>query len=273
MPVGSDAGPPVILLPPSEGKAEGGDGPRWRRASRAFGQLDRQRRAVRDAVRDAVMQDEAAAARLLGARGASLTRALAYWGALDTAPTRPAALRYTGVVWRALDPAGLTPAVRRRLDERVLVPSGLWGLSAATDGIPAYRLPMGARVPPLGGLAAYWRPHLAPLIAARAGAGWIIDLLPAGYAAALDAVVLGGGRHVRVRLVERDGARAIGHAGKELKGLLARAILAADARDPAALAELEVPGLTRGVVTPARGGEPAAVTFARTEQGSAARGS
>ena len=32
---------------------------------------------------------------------------------------------------------------------RVVVPSGLWGLVAASDPVPAYRLKMATRVPPL----------------------------------------------------------------------------------------------------------------------------
>ena len=39
------------------------------------------------------------------------------------------------------------------------------------------------------------------------------------------------------------GGRAMGHAGKALKGRLARALLEAGARDPAGVERLHVPGL------------------------------
>jgi cytoplasmic iron level regulating protein YaaA (DUF328/UPF0246 family) len=221
---------------------------------------------VRDAVRRAIAAEgETGAAALLGARGAHLARALAEWEALDAAPTLPAAERYTGVVWGALGVASLDRAARRRLDARVLVPSGLWGLLAATDAVPAYRLRMGARVAPLGRLTTMWRPRLTPLIDARAAGGWVIDLLPDEHAAAFDGDLLVRSRHLRVEMVDEgpEGRRSVGHAGKSLKGLLARAILEAGATTPRAVAGLKVPGLTLGSShIPRRG--PAALTFVRT---------
>jgi len=232
---------PVLLLPPSEGKAPGGGRPAWPDAPQSFPELLTHRVGVRDAVRSAIRGGDAE--RLLGVRGPHLERALAEWTALDDAPTLPAHARYSGVVWGALDPAGLDAASRRRLLRRVLVPSGLWGLVAAGDRLPAYRLKMGARVPPLGPLAAYWRPLVTPLVAARAGRGWIIDLLPEEHAAVLDPALLEGARRVRVELRDGPGGRAAGHAGKAAKGRLARAVLEADVRDPAGLLRLRVPGL------------------------------
>jgi len=254
----------VILLPPSEGKAPGGDGPPWGDAAHTFDALGEARTTVAGAVRAALAGDAAARSRLLGARGPLLERALAEWEDLDEAPTLPAHDRYRGVVWSALDPSTLSRAARRRLHARVLVPSGLWGLVAASDPIPAYRLKMGASVPPLGPLAAWWRPLITPLLDRRAGGGWIIDLLPLEHAGALDPAGLTRSRLLRVSLVEvgDDGARrAAGHAGKHLKGLLARAILESGAATPRAVGALDVPGLRSEGVSRTPGG--ATVVFAR----------
>lgn len=102
------------------------------------------------------------------------------------------------------------------MDARVLVPSGLWGLVAAADPIPAYRLKMSARVPPIGSLAAFWRPRITPVIDRLAGGGWIIDLLPREHAAAIDAGALRESRLLRVELVEDGpgGPRAVGHGAR-----------------------------------------------------------
>ena len=258
----------VILLPPSEGKAPDGGGPPWPRAGGAFPELGEARIAVRDAVRAVLAGDGPAAARLLAARGPHLERALAEWGELDDAPTLPAWDRYRGVVWAALAPAALDRAARRRLLARVLVPSGLWGLVAAGDPVPAYRLRMGAGVPPLGPLAAFWRPRITPLIDGRAAGGWVIDLLPREHAAAIDPAGLEASRHLRIALVEDGGGgerRATGHAGKHLKGLLARAILESGASTPRAVAALSVPGLRSEGATRAPGG--AEVVFTRAAAG------
>ena len=79
----------------------------------------------------------------------------------------------------------------------------------------------------------------------------------------MDPAGLGRARLVRVEIVEEGegGPRALGHAGKALKGRLARAILEADARTPAAVAALEVPGL-RAVALDAPRGGVARVAFA-----------
>jgi uncharacterized protein len=235
---------PVILLPPSEGKAQGGKRAPWGAAPHAFRELDTARIPVRDAVRRLLAGDRANAERLLGVRGRHLAEALTDWEALDDAPTMPAVQRYSGVVWAALDPTRLDPPARRRLNARVVVPSGLWGLAAASDPIPAYRLKMSARLSPMGALAAYWRPKITPIIDARARGGWVIDLLPNEHAAAVAFGALEVSRHLRVELLEDDGARrSVGHDGKSLKGLLARGILIADARTPDEVAAVHVSGL------------------------------
>lgn len=253
----------VVLLPPSEGKAPGGSGPPWQAAAGAFAALAPDRVRVRDAVRAVLAEGEGAASALLGARGPHLARALAEWDDLDAAPTLPAASRYTGVVWGALDPTALSPAARRRLRSWVLVPSGLWGLAAAGDPLPAYRLSMAARVPSLGGLAAFWRPRITPLVAARAGGGWVIDMLPAAHAAAIDPAGLRSARLLRVELAEggAGGRRAMGHGGKALKGALARALLEAGARDAASVARLAVPGLRLDATVRDGHGGPVRMTF------------
>lgn len=235
---------PVILLPPSEGKAAGGEGPPVDWSDGRFGVLADNRLTVRDAVRR-VLRRTADAERLLGVKGAYLERALAEWAELDDSPTVPAAARYSGVVWGAVDVPGMDATTRRRLMSRVVIPSGLWGLVGAADGIPAYRLKMGARVGSLGVLSRWWLPRVSPLLATRAGRGAIIDLLPQEHAAALDPSVLRPGALVRVEIVEDGpvGRRAVGHAGKAVKGRLARAILGEDARTADDIAAIAVDGL------------------------------
>ena len=233
----------MLLLPPSEGKAPGGDGPPWADGPRAFPALNRRRVRVRNAVRRALRAAPDGGERLLGARGPTLERSRAEWKELDSAPTLPAWRRYSGVVWEALSPATLSPAGAAGLRERVLVPSGLWGLLAATDPVPPYRLRMAARVEPLGTLARFWRDPVTAALSERAGAGWIVDLLPGEHSAAVDAGGLRGARLVRVELVTGGARRAAGHAGKHAKGLLARAVLETGARAPDEVAALDVVGL------------------------------
>lgn len=161
---------------------------------------------------------------MLGVRGELLERAVDATRALvrGEAPVLPAWRRYTGVVWAALDPITLAPAARRR----VLVPSGVYGLTSAADPVADYRLRLLVALGGLGRLSAFWRPEVTGALCRRAGGRTVVDLLPSEHADAVDyARLAGAARVVRVRFVSADGARAVGHAAKVAKGRLARAVL------------------------------------------------
>jgi hypothetical protein len=212
----------VILLPPSEGKAEGGRGAPWSPDAGTFGtQLASRRAAVAKALRRAKGGDE----HLLGVRGANLDRARHANRSLVGAPTMPAWQRYTGVVWDHLAPADLTAAQRRS----IIVVSGLHGLIRGDDPIPDYRLKIGVNLAPLGYLSTWWRTALSDALgdeldggATRRGATrFVIDLLPAEHRAAW---VPDGVDGVSVVLRDRGG-RSGGHFAKAAKGELARHLL------------------------------------------------
>jgi len=215
--------PPLLLLPPSEGKAAGG-----RRAGRpdSFAEGLAAPRAAVLAELGRVLRrpDTRRRTAVLGVRGELLDRALAATAELvdGTAPVLPAWRRYSGVVWAGLDPATLNPTDRRR----ILVPSALYGLTTAADPVADYRLRFLVALGRLGRLSTYWRPTLTPVLAARARGRVVVDLLPAEHAHALDLADLDGSvRVLHVRFVSADGRRAVGHEAKSAKGRLARALL------------------------------------------------
>ncbi|HEX4811273.1 MAG TPA: peroxide stress protein YaaA [Nonomuraea sp.] len=202
----------MILLPPSEGKAPEGSGPPV--AALSFPTLDRGRKRVMTAlVRASKRRD---ALDVLG-----LTPGLAGEAArnvvLKTAPTLPAAELYTGVLYDNLGLATLDDAARRRAEESILIFSGLWGVVRITDRIPPYRLSMGVNLPPVGGLAAFWRPRVSKVLDALPGL--VVDLRSATYAGAWQP----GERSVTVR-VFRDG-KVVSHMAKATRGEIARALV------------------------------------------------
>jgi len=201
----------IVLLPPSEGKAEGGRGT-WSFEAGAFGALGDGRRAVVAALAEADPK-------VFGATGARAERAADAVRALvaETAPALPAWRRFTGVVWEHLDPATLPPAARRR----ILVPSAVLGLCRGDDPTPDFRLKFGVSLPGLGRLDRWWRPALTSALARSRGP--VVDLLPNEHAAALDLSSLGS-RVVRVTFADAGGA-AVGHNAKAVKGRVARTVL------------------------------------------------
>jgi len=210
----------MLLLPPSEGKADGGNARRatWSPDSGSLGsRLAEHRLDVVEALAAAHGGDE----KLLGVKGDHLLRAQSANSSLVGAPTLPAWQRYTGVVWDHLDPSSLEAASRRQ----ILVVSGLLGLVRADDPVPDYRLKMGANLPPLGKLSTWWREAVTAEIARAARNRVVVDLLPQEHRAAWDPSSSGRPiEAISVALVDPTGKPG-GHFAKAAKGELARAIL------------------------------------------------
>lgn len=206
---------PVILLPPSEGKAPGGTGGSWAAGTMADGALDRARREVLRAARQA---------------GATPNRA----------GTLPAMERYTGVLYKELSWSTLPAAARRRGDQQVRTVSGLWGLVAPTDPIPPYKLKMSAALPGLGRLSTWWRPRLAPVVADLVAGRVVWDLLPIEHAAAMDWTQAEPLQRVTVRFLDADG-KLVSHWNKLLKGSLVRWLLTTQPAGPEALEAFDHP--------------------------------
>lgn len=210
----------VILLPPSEGKAPGGDGPAWSVDDGRFGP---QLAAGRTRVINGLRRAKGGTAKQLGAKADRLTAAKAANLGVVGAPTLPAHARFTGVVWGHLDPPSLPARARRRAEAGVLVLSALTGITAWGDPVPDFRLTLSASVPPVGNVGAFWRPVLSPVLNAWLEGHTVIDLLPNEHRAAW---VPEPDRYDlrRPTLLHRNGTPA-GHGGKAAKGLLARALL------------------------------------------------
>jgi cytoplasmic iron level regulating protein YaaA (DUF328/UPF0246 family) len=213
----------VLLLPPSEGKVAGGDGPAWAADAGVFGGLAAQRTRVANALR----RHRGGTGRMLGATGSLLRAARAANLALVGAPTLPAWQRFSGVVWEHLGPTTLGAAARRRARAGVVVVNAVTGLAAWDDPVPDFRLKLSASVPPVGNLASFWRAPLSRALHDRLVGHTVVDLLPNEHRAAWTADPEGDTyRLVRPGLATPDGKPA-GHAGKAAKGRLARALLEA----------------------------------------------
>ncbi|MFP3906954.1 MAG: peroxide stress protein YaaA [Acidimicrobiales bacterium] len=214
---------PLVLLPPSQGKAEGGRG-RFRPRTGSFAGLAAQRREVIEALGAALGDDPGLASTLFGAEGPLLDRAI---GSIErlvagTAPVVPGAARFTGVVWDHLAPSTVDDTCL----ERLIVPSALLGAVTGTDPTPDHRLTFTVSVPGLGRLDRWWRPELSKAVIDLVGGRPVVEMLPTEHQRALDLdEVAASAPLVRVRFVSRTGSRAVGHAAKAVKGIAARTVL------------------------------------------------
>lgn len=234
--------PALILLPPSKTMSLDADGPPWT----PEGPLRDARQTVAEAYQRTARSNRARFGTAVDASGELLEDARELAADLFTMPTGPAGLRYTGQLHAHAGYAGLSGTERRRYSEHVRVVSGLLGLVAPDEAVPAYRLPMGAQLPRVGPLATFWRAPLSAEVARQADGEPIWDLLSAEYQRAL---AVPAEQHVVVRLERADGRAAPAVIGKQVKGALARYLALHDA-DPAALGGFEIQGFRLAEVRP-----------------------
>ena len=215
----------LVLLPPSETKAAGGDGPPLDLAVLTAPELT----AVRTELVEALVElsgDVPASRAALGlspAQDDQIARNAALW----TSPTRPALERYTGVLYDALDVRSFTRAQRARAGRRLAVGSALFGLVRAADPVPAYRLSAGSALPGLPTLRSIWKPALSPVL--TASDELVVDLRSGSYAALAPAP---GAVTVEVLSERADGSRSVvSHFNKSHKGRVAR-LLATTTAEP-----------------------------------------
>lgn len=239
---------PLILLPPSEGKAPGGSGPSVSDGSLSFPELDAERRKVAEALA-AAMDDDALAAKLLGVKGATLDAAREANRRVLVSPTLPAIERYTGVLYDALDWPSLPGRLKRRGANQIVIFSGLWGAVRATDPIPDYKLKMGGSIPGIGKVNTFWRPSLTPALDPLVRGRTVWDLLPNEHSAAWNPDPASPRTRISVKFIDeatdpKTGERkrtVVNHWNKLLKGALVRHVLDTGLDDPEGLRTFDHP--------------------------------
>ncbi len=229
----------IVLLPPSETKADGGDGALDPTAL-GFPSLRGRRRTALAALKRVPLSNAPVVLKL-GDRTAQEAR----WNReLTTAPVRPAAERYTGVLYDGLGVPALDSEARTWLDDHAVIASALFGLLRAGDRIPRYRLSGSTALPGLP-LKAHWRDAVSGALAATGE--WLLDARSAAYVALGPAPASSAFLHV-----EDAGGRALNHFNKHAKGVLTRA-LAEQRPDAASRADLLDWAADAGVPLVARG--------------------
>lgn len=219
----------LILLPPSETKADGGDGAPLDLDALSFPELTAIRRKLADVLVRLAAKPELSQ-KWLGLSKSQLgeiDRNAALW----TSGTRPAIERYTGVLYDAFDYASLTAADRTLVAERVGIGSALFGATRAADPIPGYRLSGGNKLPRLGTLGSQWKPKLTKVLSAADEV--VVDLRSGAYQ---QLGPVPGAITVQVLTEAADGSRSVvSHFNKHHKGLVARSL----ATSPAAPATID----------------------------------
>jgi cytoplasmic iron level regulating protein YaaA (DUF328/UPF0246 family) len=218
----------LVLLPPSETKADGGTGPCLDLDGLSFPELNPIRQRLASALVE-LAADVPASLTALDLSDKQVDEVARNAG-LREAPTMPALLRYTGVLYDALDAASFGRGERARAGRRLAVASALFGVVRASDPIPAYRLSGNSVLPGIGGLRALWHKELGKTLSTVDEL--VLDLRSGPYANLAKIP-----HAVTVTVVSEDAAgrrSTISHFNKAYKGTLA-SVLARAPREPASV--------------------------------------
>lgn len=235
----------AILIPPSEGKAIGGENEPWAAApaARAHPLFESRRRVIAALDELARTGDSKSQSKCFGVRGDLLTRAVDANSSIETASTLPAIERYDGVLYQYLDAASLGRRARRELQARVRIASGLWGMLSPGEPVPDYRLKMSASLPRLGKLSTWWRSELTEYLWGELESGATVwNLLPNEHAAAWAPPSRATEVSVVFLSAGSDGElRAVAHWNKALKGALVAHLTSNPELEPEGLLDWEHP--------------------------------
>lgn len=220
----------LILLPPSEGKTAPASGRPLDLSGLVLAD-DPDVTAARAEMLERLVEvsGRADALEILGV-GPGLAEEVAANRTLAKNPAAAAHRVYTGVLFDALDYPSLPAAARTRARRDALVFSALFGVTSLGDAVPAHRLSVGAKLPDMPGLGAWWKKRLTPALDALAEevGGPVVDCRSGGYAAQWKAPAE---RTVAVDVFQMKAGRrtVVSHFAKHTRGLVARELLAAPA--------------------------------------------
>ncbi|AKK11334.1 YaaA family protein [Corynebacterium uterequi] len=200
----------LIILPPSETKAAGGDHPPLDLGALSFPGLTTVRRGLIEELASLSVDDTMAQLGL----SEKLREQAAANQRLLSAPTLPAIHRYTGVLYDALDAGTLSDV------SNLAIGSALFGVVRATDLIPCYRLSGGSKINGRT-IKSRWGRTLSSELADVDEL--ILDLRSGAY------LSLGPAPEAVTLRVENPDGRVVSHFNKHYKGLVARHLAGVDA--------------------------------------------
>ncbi len=239
-----------ILLPPAEGKQEGGNpfAPdmfdyRTSNTFNYFHQLKPERRRLIDHLHTVIKSGEHDLSALFGLKEVALEAAVAANLGIYKSPLISALDRYApGVMYQAMDFQGLPTGAQRRLLEEGIIFSGMFGLLRPDDLIPMYKLKMDADIPGLGKVNQFWKESLSKALNETIADRWVWNFLPGIHEDAWTNEVTYEAM-VRVKFFVQKGSERepVTHGVKPLRGKLANYIVRETVEDLEMLAEWKHP--------------------------------
>jgi cytoplasmic iron level regulating protein YaaA (DUF328/UPF0246 family) len=209
----------IVLIPPSEGKTDGGSLPGLNIQTMGLPSLSKKRRDLIE-VLQSTMKSSQNLNKILGVKGVALEKAINDNLAIYDAPTMPAIKRYSGVMFDSIDYEGFGETERQIFDDNVFILSGLFGIISPDENIPNYKLKMGAVLPGLSSCAYEWKPYITKMITEAAKNSIIWDFLPNEHSSAWDERKVKYLKRYTIKFVQNKGGKlkTLSHWSKSLRG-------------------------------------------------------
>ena len=139
--------------------------------------------------------------------------------------------RYTGVMFKYLDYHSLNQQSKQNAEDSMLIIDGLFGLLAITDLIPNYKLPIGSKFKTsnqIFNIAKYWKENLKHHFKATFSNKIVLDILPQSHREVIDnEIIQSHNNYYKINFYEmkNNTPKNSGHISKQLKGEFIRYIL------------------------------------------------
>lgn len=140
----------------------------------------------------------------------------------------PAVYAFNGDVYQGLDVTSLSAAALGRLNDRIRILSGLYGVLRPSDAMRPYRLEMGTRFKtgPITSLPNYWKETVTSHLNQTLDGRPLLNLASQEYAQAVDLKAIEGGVITPVFKDLKNGEyKIISFYAKRARGLMARFLL------------------------------------------------
>lgn len=144
---------------------------------------------------------------------------------LDSSPTAPAALIYSGVLFGELGLTEMSDAEFGLAKDRLLIFSALFGALRPDDQICCYRLSGGVELPDIGRVTKFWREPLAEMMTGASQDRLVVDMRSSPYTGMWSPTPDQREMCVVVKVWQESASgqrTAVSHHNKASKGQLAR---------------------------------------------------
>lgn len=201
-----------ILLPPSEGKIEGGEN--------NFKNLNKNSEELIKFLQENISKEETTKLeKAFKVKDKNLDKALHLLNNIQNEKTLPAIKRFNGVMFKAINYDSMSKVQKNNFNNKVLFIDGLFGILKPQNLIPNYKLPIDAKINTIK-IDKYWRGKLEKYFVEEFDNSLIIDILPNAHRKVL--TIPSNCEYYKITFAElkNNKLKEAGHLSKKLKAEL-----------------------------------------------------